>query len=139
MVSFKKCQAAFTIVEVMIAMVIFAIVIASGFACLKSGLSLMENARHHTRSSQIMQSEIERIRSLPWNDVTSLTNDRNVPLGTTFAAAVYDAYTIERRITGSGDERVVILEVTWTDNGGRSHSRIYMSQYTRGGLYDYIQ
>jgi hypothetical protein len=123
----------------MIAMVIFAIVIASGFACLKSGLGLMENSRHTTRSSQIMQSEIERIRSLPWNQVIALSNDADVTLGNAFAATVYEAYTMERRVTGSGNERVVTLIVSWTDNSGRAHSRSYVSQYTRGGLYDYMQ
>ena len=139
MVFFKKCQAAFTIVEVMIAMVIFAIVIASGFACLKSGLSLMENARHNTRSSQIMQSEIERIRSLPWDEVIALSDDDDVELGSTFIGALYNSYTMERTLSGFGDVRVVTLVVSWTDNGGRTKTRTYMSQYTRGGLYDYIQ
>lgn len=139
MVLTKKSQSAFTIVEVMIAMVIFAIVIASGFACLKSGLGLMENSRHTTRSSQIMQSEIERIRSLPWGQVIALSNDADITLSDAFAATVYEAYTMERRVTGSGNERVVTLIVSWTDNSGRAHSRSYVSQYTRGGLYDYMQ
>ncbi len=139
MVFSRKRQEAFTLVELMVAMVIFAIVIASGFACLRSGMGLVDNARHHTRSSQIMQSEIERIRSLPWNDVIALTDDTDVTLGAEFTATAYDAYTMQRTVTGSGGERVVTLLVDWTDIAGRAHSRTYVSQYTKGGLYDYFQ
>jgi prepilin-type N-terminal cleavage/methylation domain-containing protein len=135
----KDRETGFTLVEVMVAMAIFAIVIASGFACLRSGMGLVENARHHTRAAQIMQSEIERIRSLPWNNVIVLTDDADVALATEFSGAAYDAYTMRRVVSGSGDERVVTLGVDWTDVGGHSHTRAYKSQYTKGGLYDYIQ
>ena len=135
----KNRQVGFTLVELMICMLIFAIVIASGFACLKSGLGLIENARHHTRSAQIMQSEIERIRSLPWNDVIVLTDDTDVALGTEFSGTTYDLYTMQREVEegDSVDERVVTLEGDGTDISGRFHARAYTSQYTRGGREDY--
>ena len=121
-------------------MAIFALVIVGGFACLNMGMSLVENSRHHTRSAQIMQSEIERIRSLPWNDITVLpAEDANVTVAAQFNQSVYDAYSMKRSISGSGDERLITLVVTWSDLSGRAHTRTYASQYTKGGLYDYIQ
>lgn len=136
----SKIKEGFTIIEVVVAMVVFAVVIAGGFACLKMGLGLVENSRHNTRSTQIMQSEIERVRSLAWANIILLpTSDSDVTVAAQFNSSAYDAYTMGREISGSGDSRLVTLTVIWTDNSGRSHSRSYASQYTKGGLYDYIQ
>lgn len=131
----------FTLFEVMIAMAVFTMVIAGGFACFNIGLGLIENSRHSTRSCQIMQSEIERVRSLPWAEIEALpASDADVPLASGFTTeSAYDVYTMKRVVSGSGDSRVVTLEVEWSDNSGRSHTRTYVAQYTKGGLYDYIQ
>lgn len=135
-----KRKDAFTLVEVMVAMTIFALVIFSGFACLKMGLGLTENSRHNTRAAQIMQSEIERVRSLAWALITTLpATDADVAVAAHFNQSIYDAYTMSRTVTGSGDIRVITLDITWTDQSGNAHSRTYASQYTKGGLYDYIQ
>jgi prepilin-type N-terminal cleavage/methylation domain-containing protein len=138
-------QSAFTLIELMVAMVLFATVVAGGFSCLKMGLGLVENSRHSTRACQIMQSEIERIRSLPWGDKVDdvgifdlPASDLDVTIDSGFTVhSGYDVYTMSRVVTGSGDSRVITLEVEWFDNGGRSHSRTYIAQYTKGGLYDY--
>lgn len=131
----------FTLFEVIIAMTVFTMVIAGGFACFNQGLGLIENARHSTRSCQIMQSEIERVRSLPWADIEALpVSDLDVTPASGFInESGYDAYTMTRVVSGSGDTRVVTLEIEWSDNSGRLHMRTYAAQYTKGGLYDYIQ
>lgn len=131
---------AFTLVELLIAMAIFMIVIVSGFACVKMGMGLVDNARHHTRSSQIMQSEIERVRSLAWANLTALpTTKTKVTVASQFNDASYNNYTLYRTLSGSGDVRKITLEVFWTDMTGDTNSKTYVTQYTKGGLYDYIQ
>lgn len=130
----------FTLIEVMIAITIFAVVIASGFACVKIGMGLADNSRHHTRASQIMQSEIERIRSLAWatlNDETA--TETTLSISNKFKDASYADYVLKRTITGTGDTRKITLVITWKDLSGLSNSKTYVTQYTRGGLYDYIQ
>ncbi len=131
---------AFTLVEVIIALVVFAVVIASGFACVKMGLTLVDNSRHHTRAAQIMQSEIERVRSLAWANLTALPSaETKVSIDAQFQNTGYAGYTLKRSVTGSGDSRKITLVVSWTDIGGKSYSKTYVTQYTKGGLYDYIQ
>jgi prepilin-type N-terminal cleavage/methylation domain-containing protein len=133
-------QSAFTLIEVMVAMVLFATVVAGGFSCFKMGLGLVENSRHNTRVCQIMQNEIERVRSLPWAEINALpSSELDVAMASDFVGeSGYDAYTMKRFISGSGDTRKVILEVEWSDNSGRSHSRTYAAQYTKLGLWDYM-
>jgi len=131
---------AFTLVELLIAMVIFASVIAGGLACVRMGLNQIGNARSETRASQVMQSEIERLRSLAWNNFTALDgSDQNVDLSAEFSDAVYGSFNMKRSITGAGDSRKITLVIEWKDLSGASHTKSYVTQYTKGGLYDYIQ
>lgn len=130
----------FTMVELMIGLSIFLIVVASCFACLRVGNSMVDNARHFTRASQIMQTEIERIRSMAWGTLTALpTAETELTLSSQFVHPVYEQYTLTRSITGTGDMRTITVQVTWEDMTGRSHTRRYITMYTKGGLYDYIQ
>ncbi|PXA04502.1 hypothetical protein DDZ13_04825 [Coraliomargarita sinensis] len=130
----------FTLVELLIAMVIFAAVVASGLACVRMGLNQINNARSETRASQVMQSEIERLRSLAWNDFTALDgSDQSVALDSEFSDAAYDSFNMKRSISGSGNSRKITLVIEWEDLSGASHSKSYVTQYTKGGLYDYIQ
>lgn len=140
MPKYAKKRRGFSLVELLIALVVFAIVIVSGFACVKLGLGLVDNARHHTRASQIMQSEVERLRSLAWAHLTALPPAKTqVSVASQFDDSSYTNYILFRSLGGSGDSRKIILEVSWTDMGGRAHTKTYVTQYTKGGLYDYIQ
>lgn len=133
---------AYTLIEVMIAIVLFAIVMASGFACLKMGMSMVDNSRHHTRVSQIMQSEIERLRSMPWATFDAINGaETTVALGAQFVTDTsYANYSVKRTITqGVGDSKKISLTANWVDLDGKPKSRIFVTLYTKGGLYDYIQ
>lgn len=137
----KCCRlGGFTLVELMIALTVFMVVIASCFACLQMGNRLVDNARHYTRASQVMQSEIERIRSMAWGTLTELPTDQTtLAIPAQFDQAVYSRYTLTRAISGSGDMRTITLNVSWSDVSGKTHTRQYITMYVKGGLYDYIQ
>ena len=66
--------AGFTLVEVLIAMVLFTMVIAGGFAGISRGFQLVEASRNYTRSSQMLQSELELLRTLPWATFSALSD-----------------------------------------------------------------
>ena len=116
---FQTRKKAFTLVEVMIAMMIFAMAIAGSFACFGSGALLLENARHNTRACQIMQSEIERVHALPWAYVELLETEKvNLDLlGFDDDSNYHQIYTLEREIEkrGSDDYRIVTLTIKWND------------------------
>lgn len=136
----RSSSRAFTLVELLIAMVIFASVIASGLACVRMGMNQISNARSETRASQVMQSEIERLRSLAWNNFIALAGtDQDVNLSSEFSDAVYGSFKMKRSIGGSGNSRKITLLIQWNDLSGKIHTKSYVTQYTKGGLYDYIQ
>ena len=63
----SKPQAAFSLVEVMVALAVFTLVIAGAFVAINRGYDLVTESRHYTRASQVIQSEIELLRTLPWD------------------------------------------------------------------------
>ena len=129
----------FTLVEVLISIGVFSIVMIGGFASLTMGIDLADNARHQTRSAQIMQSEIESVRSLAWPNLVQLPRERTeIAVGSQFNQSGFSNYTLFRSVSGIGNSRKITLEVFWSDAGGETHSKTYVTQYTKGGLYDYI-
>lgn len=151
---FKMQKRAFTLIEIMIAMTIFSLVAASSFACLRMGMLLVENARHSTRACQLMQSEIERVRALGWNNVKIIDEKTftlqeliNLNLVSEDTGKRYGSsnleypYKLKRTFPNSDPDnyRVMLLTVTWKDSGGKDYAREYIAQYTNGGLFDYIK
>lgn len=133
-------SSAFTLVELLVAMGIFASVIAGGLACVRMGFNQISNARSETRASQVMQSEIERLRSLAWNNFIALDgSEESVSLSSEFSDSSYGSFDMDRTILGSGNSRKITLVIEWKDLWGKSHTKSYVTQYTKGGLYDYIQ
>ena len=134
----KTC-AAFTLIELMVGLTIFSMVFATAFYCLQAGSRLTDLARHHTRTAQILQSEVESIRAQPWASITSLPTQKTaISLDSQFGQNVYSKYTLNRTIEGNGDTRKITFTLSW-DSKNKSYSRSYVTVYTNGGLYDYIQ
>ena len=65
-----RADRGFTLVEVMVSTFVLIFGICSAIIVLQSGFKAMDNSRNTTLASQIMQSEMERIRLLPWDTST---------------------------------------------------------------------
>ena len=128
----------FTLIEVMVAMVVILVIFAGGFGALSYGNKLIETARDETRASQVLQSEIEDLRTLNWASLTALNAEASYAPKSEFTDAYSSRYTVKRKIaTRSTTEKRVTMAVTWTDNRGTSHTREYITLIAKDGLYDY--
>lgn len=143
----------FTIVEVSMATFVMAFGIATSIIALQMGFRAIDVARDSTIAAQIMQSEIERLRLLPWNNtatsakdsIVELTNSgtpEDVPLTTMFTGneALIAKYKVQRLITpdpSRSDVRNITITVQWRSYDGRSHTRNFTTLYAQNGLYDY--
>src|SRR5262245_11393882 len=85
----------FTIIEVAMATFVMAFGISTSIIALQMGFKAINVARDETLASQIMQSEIERLRLWPWSKTTpagvvdsivELPATETVSLGSTFAS-----------------------------------------------------
>lgn len=139
-----RSRAAFTLVEVMMAFTILIAGICGGLATLQSGFKSIDSARCSTLAAQIMQSQIERLRLLNWTDLNgNLGSDVTIPVADLVPAAASDIagrftlkQTIQPNISRAGIADIQ-LNVTWTNIGGVTQTRSFVTRYAKNGLYDY--
>lgn len=128
----------FTLIEVMVSMVVILVVCSGGFGALHFGNKLIETARDETRASQVLQSEIEDLRTLDWATLNTLPTEASYAPKSEFTDAYSSRYSVKRRIASiSSTQKRVIMQVFWTDNGGTEHMREYITLIAKDGLYDY--
>ncbi len=126
----------FTLAEVMVAAAVLALGIAGVVTVSQSGLQALDTARHLSSASQLMQSEMERIRLMSWAGLQALqdSGDTAVSLPATSAR-----YTCARVITDiRPGMKEITLTATWKGYDGRSHTARLVTRYGRTGLNDYF-
>jgi Tfp pilus assembly protein PilV len=139
----SRAQAGFTIVEVSLAAGVLALAIATSIITLQSGFRTIDVARGTTLASQILQSEMERLRMKSWTDMAALPASESFDGATYFSTNpdVAGKYTITRRVAADGTRPTEVLyitiSVTWKSYDGSSHTRSFQSMYAKNGLYDY--
>ena len=135
----KGGSTAFTLVEVLIGMAIFGLIFASVATVLNRGFVIIGNARDNANINQLLQSEIENLRSLSWNDIENLPGQHQITPQAGFGTSINDRYNIERIINQrKPDQKEIIVSITWVDVKGVNHSRKFVTYYTRGGINDYM-
>jgi Tfp pilus assembly protein PilV len=148
----RASQAGFTIIEVALSAFVLTFGIATSIIALQMGFKALDVARDSTLAAQIMQSEIERLRLLPWNNASTVAKDsivelevsEQVPLSSMFTsnATLAAKFKVHRAITtdpdpNRADVRYITLTVAWTSISGKSYSRSFTTMYAKNGLYDY--
>ena len=66
----RRRASGFTVIEVTMAAFVMVVGLASSLNVLSAGLRALDDARNITLASQILQSELERLRLLPWSSST---------------------------------------------------------------------
>jgi hypothetical protein len=151
-------SAGFTVAEVMVAAFVMLFGITSAIMVIQSGYNALDTARSTTLAAQIMQSEMERLRLLPWStssldasgnpkpSISALPPTDEVNLATLFPAGattdlLANRFTIVRTIDDvpdrNGEIKNITVTVTWTGINGTPHTRTSSTQYAKNGLYDY--
>jgi Tfp pilus assembly protein PilV len=149
----RSRAAGFTIFEVAMSTFVMAFGLATSIIALQMGFRAMGVARDSTLASQIMQSEIERLRLWPWSKVTpasvvdsiiELPASESVSLASTFASnsKVTSRFTVTRTVTTDPtnawrDVRYITVTVSWKSSDGMPHNRYFTTMYAKDGLYDY--
>src|SRR5512141_2337344 len=143
---------AFTILEVAFAAAVMALAISTSIVVMGRGFNSLDSARCISYASQIMQSEMERMRLTQWGDGTTAGTG---PTGVSAYPTTATAVTIDSSFTPAGDvgSRMTMtrtatdihtgmikiqLTITWHTFDGRAMSRTYTTYYAKNGLYDFI-
>jgi type II secretory pathway pseudopilin PulG len=161
----RNKTAAFTLIEIVMAVAVMALVITTSITTLQYGMGAVDTARNMTLAAQIMQSQIEVIRMQNWTQITALqsgspTANPFVSVGgvtitegvgtapTTLDASltkIADRFVFTRTISDivvggvtRPDIKSITFSVAWTGVDRRSHTLNYQTRYARNGLSDYL-
>ena len=125
--------------EVMLAAVVLVFGITTSIVTLQRGFQALDTARNFTLASQVMQSEMERLRLKSWAQIQALqdSNERTVNLGTTAVGTT--GLTCTRSISDlKTDMKEIVVISTWHGYDSRSHTLRFITRYSKSGLYDYL-
>lgn len=131
-------RSAFSLVEVMVASCVLMLGISGALVTLRRSLDTIAQARQLDAASQLMQTELERLRLLNWTQLQTLQTSGEIavapPAGGDFAR-----YTCERSIRDLRDGlKEITLVASWGGLDGRAHSARLITRYSRSGLNDYF-
>lgn len=143
---------AFTILEVAFAAAVMAFSISTSIVVLGRGFNSLDSARCISYASQIMQSELEKMRLTQWGDGTTAgtgttgvssypTTATTVTIDSSFTTAgdVGSRMTLTRTATDVHTGMIkVTLTINWRTFDGHAMSRSYTTYYGKNGLYDFF-
>ncbi len=131
-------QTAFTLVEVMVASTVLIFGIVTAITTSQRGLQALDTARNLTAASQVMQSEMERIRLLSWSQLQTLQQSGGSTV-TPDAGVPADRFTCTRDIADiKTDMKQITLTTVWRGYDGREHTARLITRYGKSGLNDYF-
>jgi prepilin-type N-terminal cleavage/methylation domain-containing protein len=139
-------RGAFSLLEVMFAVVIIAVVFVSLFLGISQGFGVVQVSRENLRATQIMQEQVEILRILNWDQIT--TNGSVWGFTNTFYPANFTnqgvAYVGTIQLTNApisstyaADVRLAIVSLSWKSGAllRRRELRTLVSHY---GLHNYF-
>ena len=113
---------------------ILGIILASAYGAMQQGFYMIESARDNTRTSQILQGEMESLRTTNWAGLTDLDSPDYFEPASTALADYHDRYTCRRVITtNKTDQLSILLEIDWIDSRGLKHGQSYITYFSKGG------
>jgi prepilin-type N-terminal cleavage/methylation domain-containing protein len=138
---------AFTILEVVIALVILGMIVLAVYGAITSGMGTLRMAREDLRATQILLDKMETIRLYNWNQldpsfvpstfvVNYDVNSTNVSSGVLYSG------TVQILPSGAGttyadDLKRVVVRLNWK-TGQISRSRELITYVCRTGLQNYF-
>ena len=129
----------FTLIEVMIAMTVLGLSLASSMIAITLGFRILEDARMGTLASQVLQSEMETLRLKNWAEIDALAESSPFTVDTTLASAAFNRFTCTRTVQPAFTEmKLVTLTVDWTSTSGQPKRCRYYTLISKGGLNDYF-
>lgn len=126
----------------MVAVFITGLVLTAAFSTVAQALRTMETSRDYARVAQILQSEMEDLRTMSWSTLEAQqvadAGFVSIDLTAEFNAAFGARYRAYRWIWSKySDQKEAIIWVQWEDARGITRTKRTVSWFTENGLHDY--
>ena len=112
-------------------------VFTAAFGTYFLGMRIVEDAREELRASQIIQSELEAMRTLNWADMVELEGTNQFTPQGNFIQNFAKNYICYRFVDTDPDKKRVIIWVWWKNSRGVYTFQIFNSVFTKNGINDY--
>jgi len=141
---------AFTLLEVMFAVVIVGVEFVSLYVAISQGFAVVQSTRENLRATQIMQEQVEIIRVLDWSKITTNAspwsfNASFYPAGGTNNEGIVYSGSIAITdapvpVAYAPDMRLVVVSLSWTNgaNSRLTRNREMRTLVSRYGLHNYF-
>jgi Tfp pilus assembly protein PilV len=136
----RKDPAAFTLAEVMIAATVLIFGLVTAITTLQRGQQAVDTSRNLALATQLMQSEMERLRLKSWAQLETLQGSgvTTVTLDSSAGSAAA-RFTCTRTINDlKADMKEIVLATQWRGYDGQPHTARLITRYGKNGLNDYI-
>lgn len=131
-------RSAFSLIEVMTASCILMVGLGGTVLTVKTSLTSISHARHLGAASQILQSELERLRLRSWEQLQAIQDSADTSV-VVEGGATNTSITCTREIVDLRDGlKEITVEARWGGSTGRVHSARLVTRYARNGLNDYF-
>lgn len=123
----------------MIAAIVLVLGITTSIVVLQRGFQTLDHARNLTHASQVMQSELERLRLKSWAQMQTLQDSGDTQVAVAAVAGSTGTFQCTRTIRDAKAEmKEITLVCSWRGYDGRPQSVSYITRYSKSGLYDYF-
>lgn len=134
-------ESAFSLTEVSFAILVVGVLIAAILSTVTNGFDVLSRSRETLRGNQILQQELETIRTYTWSQMTNTAN-----FGSTNVSDSGVVYTVTRNATPyttttsycTNNMRKVTVVVVWTNMTGEAVTKSMTTLVTQRGLNDFI-
>src|ERR1043165_1686635 len=143
-------EQAFTLIEVMLAVVIVGVEFVSLYVAISQGFAVVQSARENLRATQIMQEQVEIIRVLDWDKITKAPSPWNFNAsfypssGTNNSGVIYSGKinVTDAPVASaySADMRLIVVSLSWTNgaNSRLTRNRELRTLVSRYGMHNYF-
>lgn len=139
----RQSKGGFTLLETVVGMTLMAAVFGSAYASYFLGLNIIEDAREELRATQIIQSELERLRTITWVELTALATVSSFEPQGEFVKMYSGMYATKRKVEdvvvvgANAGLKQVTLYVSWTSRRGKERTQVFSTLFAENGLSDY--
>jgi len=118
----------------MVAAIVLVLGIVTAITTLQRGFQSLDSARNLTSASQLMQSEMERLRLKNWSQIEELQESGVTKITTEDARFVCTLTIRDLKV----DMKEIVLSADWRGYDGRPQTARLITRYGKSGLNDYF-
>lgn len=136
----RRPARAFTIVEVMVAAGVLIFGLVTAITTMQRGLQAVDTSRNLALATQLMQTELERLRLKSWAQLETLqaSGQTAVTFDRSAGAAAARFHCTRTIADAKSDMKEITLVTEWSGYDGRAHTARLITRYGKNGLNDYI-